>query len=292
MGVVLHLVHLCRWHILATFGLALAEARNHLVLRLHKHRASGSFQSRRPLLAELVRQGGSAALGRWRLRVVLTGVLGFVVRGREDGFVVGEGMAPASVGEEGKGPLSLAPSNQASASAARSPSDLVAKGRSLGGGVIASTGRSRLGGVLSYEVELELKSSLLRKNLEAKLNGDDTHKLWELLTDFLDASRDLAALASETWPLKKPPALKPERGFRGFQAFGRRQAYKDAVIRSRNDQEPEGKSAEEKEAYKKRLPQRPEPLIGHYLYRLSTAGWPNKRQKIDDAPDAAKRWHP
>ena len=147
MGVVLHLVHLRRWHILATLGLALAEARDHLVLRLHKHRASGSFQSRRPLLAELVRQGGSAALGRWRLRVVLTGVLGFVVRGREDGFVVGEGMAPASVGEEGKGPLSLAPSNQASASAARSPSDLVAKGRSLGGGVTASTGRSRLGGV-------------------------------------------------------------------------------------------------------------------------------------------------
>lgn len=110
--------------------------------------------------------------------------------------------------------------------------------------------------VLSYEVELELKSALLRKNLEAKRNGDDTHKLWELLTDFLDASRDLAALASETWPLKKPPPLKPE---------------------------PEGKSAEEKEAYKKRLPERPEPLIGHYLYRLSSAGWPNKQQKIDDA---------
>ncbi|CAJ1440724.1 unnamed protein product [Effrenium voratum] len=45
---------------------------------------------------------------------------------------------------------------------------------------------------LSYEVELELNSQILQKNLEAKMAGKP-HQLWELLTDFLNAGRDLAA---------------------------------------------------------------------------------------------------
>eukprot|EP00440_Ansanella_granifera_P042714 gb/GFBE01046310.1/.p1 GENE.gb/GFBE01046310.1/~~gb/GFBE01046310.1/.p1 ORF type:complete len:150 (+),score=30.64 gb/GFBE01046310.1/:1-450(+) len=108
-----------------------------------------------------------------------------------------------------------------------------------------------------HEVELELNGSFLRKNLEAKLAGNKTHKLWELLTDFLNAGRDLAVLASEPWPLPLPPALPKASS---------QSAETDAVLET------------DREAYKRSLPEMPEPLIGHYLYKLAAKGWPLQKK--------------
>eukprot|EP00927_Polykrikos_kofoidii_P050783 TRINITY_DN44656_c0_g1_i1.p1 TRINITY_DN44656_c0_g1~~TRINITY_DN44656_c0_g1_i1.p1 ORF type:complete len:382 (-),score=44.71 TRINITY_DN44656_c0_g1_i1:160-1305(-) len=57
----------------------------------------------------------------------------------------------------------------------------------------------------SYEVELELDSYPLTRNLEARSNGGQ-HRLWDLLSDLLCTARDLAGLACELRPLALPPS--------------------------------------------------------------------------------------
>jgi len=100
--------------------------------------------------------------------------------------------------------------------------------------------------VQSHEVEIELDSFHLQRNLEAKLAGKP-HKLWELLSDFLFTARDLAAIAGETRPLALPPALPP------------------AVVEA----EDEAIDERGRVAFRNRYGSIVEPVIGHYLYRLA-----------------------
>jgi len=103
----------------------------------------------------------------------------------------------------------------------------------------------------THEVELELDSYPLKRNLDAKAAGQN-HVLWELLTDFLDVARDLAVLAAELRPFLLPPTM-PElpavekAGYTGEAAEAAANAFR--------------------KHYGKDIP---EPIIGHYLYRVAT----------------------
>jgi len=94
----------------------------------------------------------------------------------------------------------------------------------------------------SNEVEIELDSFHLKRNLEAKMAGKP-HKLWELLSDFLFTARDLAVIAAEVRPIQLPVVLDPLPA--EVVDDNARAAYKSAYI---------GMA---------------EPLIGHYMYRLA-----------------------
>ncbi|CAE8689082.1 unnamed protein product [Polarella glacialis] len=118
--------------------------------------------------------------------------------------------------------------------------------------VLSSTMQKQAHPKASYEVELELDNVLLKRNLEAKFAGNKTHRLWELLTDFVNAGRDLAVLAAEPWPMPVPPKLEH------LTAAGQRDGEEEAHV----------VSAADHAAYQQHLPGMPEPLIGHYLYRI------------------------
>lgn len=93
--------------------------------------------------------------------------------------------------------------------------------------------------VQSFEVEVELDPQKLMPNLAAKINGE-AHKLWELLSDFMFAARDLVGLACRLEPL--PPLVPlPESHL----------------------------TEEEREAYHQEYGKIVEPVVGHYSYRLA-----------------------
>lgn len=120
----------------------------------------------------------------------------------------------------------------------------------------------------SFEVELELDSLLLTRNLRAKMAGQH-HKLWELLSDFLFAGRDLACLATELRPFGLPPTNLAPR-----------------VLPSLDDKS--------KEAYVRKF-NVAKPLIGHYLYRLAEseegerleAELASKKLRTEDSDEAS-----
>lgn len=114
----------------------------------------------------------------------------------------------------------------------------------------------------THEIELELDSWNLQRNLHAKLNGQQ-HKLWELLSDFLFAARDLAAFAAEQGA---PPEVSPA----------------EPVI-----------SEKVQADYLESFTGMPLPVIGHYLFRLAgivrsrppepVPPSPPKKRRLEDA---------
>ena len=99
----------------------------------------------------------------------------------------------------------------------------------------------------SYEVELELDSTSLRKNLAAKRNGQP-HFLWQLLSDFLRTGRDLAAFAAELQPLRLPPRSR-----------GNEEQVKDG----------NGDLIRRNQTLSRKFSGCPKPVVGHYIYRLA-----------------------
>lgn len=99
----------------------------------------------------------------------------------------------------------------------------------------------------SHEVEIELNAFQLSRNLDAKMRGQP-HRLWELLSDFLYAARDLAGFAGELTPLALPP-ISPTLSLPTSP-------LDDAAHK----------------AFRRKYTDVPEPVVGHYLYRLALEG--------------------
>lgn len=99
----------------------------------------------------------------------------------------------------------------------------------------------------SHEVEIELNAFQLSRNLDAKMRGQP-HRLWELLSDFLYAARDLAGFAGELTPLALPP-ISPTLSLPA-------PPLDDAA----------------RKAFRQKYTDVPEPVVGHYLYRLASEG--------------------
>mmetsp|Transcript_151345 Transcript_151345/g.263821 ORF Transcript_151345/g.263821 Transcript_151345/m.263821 type:complete len:496 (-) Transcript_151345:157-1644(-) len=127
----------------------------------------------------------------------------------------------------------------------------------------------------SLEIELELRKEALIPNLKAKAEGKN-HKLWELLTDFLFAARDLTGLAAELAPYALPPPMLPVLS-NVVTGNGGGAAADNEVDKKNQGKANAALDDEDREVYRKRYGNVPEPVIGHYLYRLAAPRVPSTR---------------